>query len=111
MVAKTTTAKVATTKVATKTTTAKTTTTKATAKPASKTTTKAAAAKTVYVDVESVGFRAGDVYQTLAAAQKALTVAEIAQIAKIQIEDVYLGIGWLLKEGKVAAENNKVVLA
>ena len=63
------------------------------------------------VNAESVGFRAGDVYQALAAAGKALTVAEIAKSAKISAEEAYLGIGWLFKEGKVKDEDNKITLA
>ncbi len=107
MVAKTTTKSTAT--KAAKTTAAKA---KATTKVCATRATKATAAKnTIYVDVENVGFRAGDVYQALAAADKALSVAEIAAAANIQTEDVYLGIGWLLKEGKVTAEGTKVTLA
>ena len=63
------------------------------------------------INAESVGFRAGDVYQTLAAAGKALSVVEIAKAAKISTEEVYLGIGWLFKEGKVKDENNLMTLA
>lgn len=90
-----------------------------------KTTKRAAAAKTtapkavkaaakkveLVIDAQSVGFRAGDVYQALAAAEKALSVAEIAKNAKISKEEAYLGIGWLFKEGKVKNENNLIVLA
>lgn len=65
----------------------------------------------VVVNAENVGFRAGDVYQTLAAAGKALSIAEIAKLAKISIEEAYLGIGWLFKEGKVKGENKLIVLA
>ena len=86
---------------------------KAPAKAACKktTATKAAAVK-VYYNAENAGFKAGDVYQVLAAAEKALTVAEIAKKAKTTNEDVILGLGWLLKEGKVAStEDNKIVLA
>ena len=73
---------------------------------------KAAAKKAeVVVNAENVGFKAGDVYQTLAAAEKALTVAEIAKAAKITTEEAYLGIGWLLKEGKVKGENDAIALA
>ena len=63
------------------------------------------------INAESVGFRAGDVYQTLASAGKALSVVEIAKAAKISTEEVYLGIGWLFKEGKVKDENNLMTLA
>ena len=34
----------------------------------------------VVVNAESVGFRAGDVYQTLAAAEKPLSISEIAKL-------------------------------
>ena len=44
---------------------------------------KAAAAKSVLaVNAENAGFKAGDVYQALAAAGKALTVKEIAKAAR-----------------------------
>ena len=65
----------------------------------------------VALTAENVGFKAGDVYEALAAAGKALSVAEVAKAAKISTEEVYLGIGWLLKEGKVKEENNNVTLA
>ena len=65
---------------------------------------KAPAAKkdVLYLNAENAGFRAGDVYQALAASEKA---------AKISTEDVILGIGWLFKEGKIKDEDNKVALA
>lgn len=98
-----------------KATTKKTTAAKATTKTATKTT---AAKKTavkkvaeVTINAESVGFRAGDVYQALSAAGKALSVAELAKAtAKTEVE-VLLGIGWLLKEGKVKGDNGNVVLS
>jgi predicted DNA-binding transcriptional regulator len=79
------------------------------ATPASKPVAKKAEA--VVMNAENVGFRAGDVYQVLAAAQKALSVNEIAQKAQISVEEAYLGIGWLFKEGKVKGEKNIVTLA
>ena len=89
-----------------KATTKKTTAAKATTK---KTAVKKVAEVTI--NAESVGFRAGDVYQALAAAEKALTVAEIAKNAKISKEEAYLGIGWLFKEGKVNGEEGLIALA
>ena len=98
----------ATAKVATKVTEKKASV-KAAAKPAEK---KVAAKKTtaaskavLYINAESVGFRAGDVYQALASAGKSLTVEEISKVAKISKEEALLGIGWLFKEGKVVGEN------
>ena len=98
-------------KKTTKTAVKKTTT--ATAAKKSPATKKATAAKkeVLYLNEENAGFKAGDVYQALAAAGKALSLAEIAKAAKITAEDAILGIGWLLKEGKIKNEDNKLVLA
>lgn len=70
-------------------------------------------AKTVVIalNAENVGFKAGDVYQALATAGKALSVREIAQAAKICEEETLLGMGWLFKEGKIKDEGAKVTLA
>jgi hypothetical protein len=95
-----------TTKAATKTTAAKKETTKKAAAPK-----KVAKVAEVEINAQNVGFKAGDVYNALAAAEKALTVAEIANNAKITNDEVLLGIGWLLKEGKVKDEDNKIALA
>lgn len=74
---------------------------------------KAAAPKkaVVAVNAENAGFKAGDVYQALAAAGKALTVKEIAKAAKISEEEALLGLGWLFKEGKLATADEKITLA
>ena len=87
--------------VAKKTTAAKKTTCK-----------KACATKAVAVEynAENVGFKAGDVYQALATAEKALTVKEIAKAAKISEEETLLGMGWLFKEGKITTAEGKVAL-
>lgn len=84
------------------------------AAPAKKcaTTKKVAAKKAeVAINAENVGFKAGDVYQALAAAGKALSVADIAKNANITVEEAYLGIGWLFKEGKVKDEEKLIALA
>lgn len=86
--------------------------TKAAAPKKAAATKKTAVKKTVLtLNAENAGFKAGDVYQTLAAAEKALSVAEIAKSAKISEEETLLGIGWLFKEGKIKDEDNKVALA
>ena len=86
--------------------------TKTTAAKKSTTTKKAAAKEVIAVNAENIGFKAGDVYQALAAAEKALTIDEIAKAAKISNEETLLGLGWLFKEGKLlSTEDNKVVLA
>ena len=94
--------KVAVKKTATKTTATKTTTKRCATKKAE---------VVLNVNAESVGFRAGDVYQALAAAEKPMSVAEIAKAANISTEEVYLGTGWLLKEGKVKNEEYLITLA
>ncbi len=74
--------------------------------------TTAAKKAVVAVNAENIGFKAGDVYQALAAAEKALSVKEIAKAGKISEEETLLGLGWLFKEGKlVSTEDNKVALA
>jgi hypothetical protein len=75
---------------------------------------KAAAPKKVaeiLVDAENAGFRAGDVYQALSAAGTALTVSELCKATGKTETEILLGIGWLLKEGKIKGEEGKVVLA
>ena len=65
----------------------------------------------VALNAENAGFKAGDVYQALAAAEKALSVKEIAKAAKISEDETLLGLGWLFKEGKLNAADDKVTLA
>lgn len=91
-------------------------TTKAAATKKSTAAKKTAAKKTavkgsVVLNAENVGFKAGDVYQALATAEKPMTVAEIAESAKITEDEVLVGMGWLFKEGKIKDEDDKVVLA
>ena len=96
-----------------KATTKKATETKAAAKK--ETVKKAAAPKaaksTLAVNAENAGFKAGDVYQALAAAEKALSIKELAKAAKITEEETLLGLGWLFKEGKLTSTDDKVTLA
>ena len=94
-----------------KATTKKATETKATAAKKTTTAKKTAAKATLAINAENAGFKAGDVYQALAAAEKALTVKEIAKAAKISEEETLLGLGWLFKEGKLAAADEKITLA
>ena len=97
----------------TKKVTTKTTATKAAA--AKRTTARKACARKsseVAINAQNIGFKAGDVYNALAAADKALSVEEISKAAQISANEVLVGLGWLFKEGKVAGqEDNKVVLA
>ncbi len=65
----------------------------------------------ILVDAENAGFRAGDVYQALSAAGTALSVSELCKATGKSETEILLGIGWLLKEGKIKGEQGKVVLA
>lgn len=96
-----------------KKTTKKATATAKVAEPKKATVKKPAAKKVVevVVNAENIGFKAGDVYQALAAAEKALTVKEIAKAAKISEEETLLGLGWLFKEGKLVSAEDKITLA
>lgn len=91
----------------------KTTKTATTRTAVKKTAAKKPAAKKVLVDLnaENVGFKAGDVYNALAATDTSLSVDEIAKAAKISAEEALVGLGWLFKEGKVKGDNGKVALA
>lgn len=76
---------------------------------------KAAVKKTVkseiFVDAENGGFRAGDVYNALHDNDGAKSVKELVKLTGKTEVEVLLGIGWLLKEGKLKGEDGKVVLA
>ena len=85
--------------------------TKKTATTKKSTVKKVASKSVVVLTAENVGFKAGDVYQTLKDAENALSVAEIAKAANITTEETLLGMGWLLKEGKIKGEDNKFLLA
>lgn len=71
----------------------------------------AAKKATFEINAETVGFKAGDVYQALATAENPLNVSEIAKAAKITEDETLLGLGWLLKEGKIKNEEGKITLA
>lgn len=93
-----------------KKTTSKAAATKAPA--AKKTTTRKCAKKAaIFVDAENAGFRAGDVYNALAATGEALSVEDLAKATGKTETEILLGIGWLLKELKVKGAEGKVVLA
>lgn len=85
--------------------------TKKTATTKKSTVKKVTSKSVVVLTAENVGFKAGDVYQALATAEKALTIAEIAKLANITEDEVLVGMGWLFKEGKIKDEDNKVALA
>ena len=72
---------------------------------------RAASKKGIFVDTVNAGFRAGDVYEALHAAGEAKTVDELVKLTGKTEVEVWLGIGWLLKEGKSKGDGGKVVLA
>ena len=72
---------------------------------------RAASKKGISVDTVNAGFRAGDVYEALHAAGEAKTVDELVKLTGKTEVEVLLGIGWLLKEGKIKGDGGKVVLA
>lgn len=72
---------------------------------------KAASKKEIFVDTVNAGFRAGDVYEALHTAAEAKSVEELIKLTGKTEVEVLLGIGWLLKEGKVKGDGGKVVLA
>ena len=91
-------------------------TTKAAAEKKATTEKKAATKRTakkveVIINAETVGFKAGDVYQALFSAEKALNVKQIAKSAKSSEEETLLGMGWLFKEGKIKEEEGLFTLA
>lgn len=65
----------------------------------------------VTFSAETAGFKAGDVYQALAGAEKALDIKEIAKAAGINEDETLVGMGWLFKEGKIVAAEGKYALA
>lgn len=101
---KTATKKVSTAKVATATATPAKTVAKKVA-TAKKATAKEISSDELYVNSYTAGFRAGDVYQAIATADKSMSLEEIMSTAKITKDEALLGIGWLLKEGKIEGEN------
>lgn len=72
---------------------------------------KAAPKAQIFVDAENAGWSAGDVYQALSVAAKSLSVEELEKATGKSATEILLGIGWLLKEGKIKGDAGKVVLA
>lgn len=56
------------------------------------------------------GFIAGQIWETLNASHGALTEKQIMkEIKNRKVSDFYLGIGWLLREGKLNVEKGETV--
>ena len=86
----------------------KTTEEAAATKPVAKKTTKK---EEIFIDAENAGCRAGDVYNALHDNEGAKSVKELVKLTGKTEVEVLLGIGWLLKEGKLKGDGGKVVLA
>lgn len=72
---------------------------------------KAPAKKSVVaINAENVGFKAGDVYNALAAEAKALTVAEIAKAANITLRRFILVLVGSLRRAKLKVRMTKLLL-
>ncbi len=91
--------------------TKKAATTKKTAEKKTTETKTVAVKPTFAIDAINVGWHAGDVYEALAQAKKSLSIDELACEAKLSEPEVLLGMGWLLKEGKIKDDNGLVTLA
>ncbi len=61
---------------------------------------------------EKAGELAGKIWQALDAAEAALTGKELKRLIKVRSDkDLYLGLGWLLREGKLeVAEDDKDIV-
>ena len=95
--------KKATKKVAKAETVAKKTATKSTTK---KTTTKKTATKSPVeiITPDIVGTSAGKIWNTLNGSEKALTERELLSLTKLSGQSLYLGLGWLAREGKLESD-------
>lgn len=52
---------------------------------------------------DKAGNVAGILWNTLSAAEAAMTFKQIKKITKLTEKDFLLGLGWLLREGKIEA--------
>ncbi len=83
-------------------------------KAAKKATTKKAPAKkavaAVAINAENVGFKAGDVYNALAAEAKALTVAEIAKVQRSALRRFILVLVGSSKRARLRMKKERLLL-
>ena len=56
---------------------------------------------------EAFGSKAGKVWEALSKAKKPLSIAEIAEESEMDDEEVFVGLGWLGREGKVKIIENR----
>jgi hypothetical protein len=51
-----------------------------------------------------IGFNAGKVWMTLAKQQTDVGISSLAQLTRINVNDVFAAIGWLARENKIEAK-------
>jgi hypothetical protein len=54
-----------------------------------------------------IGFNAGKVWTTLAKQQTDVGISSLAQLTRINVNDVFAAIGWLARENKIEAKTVK----
>ncbi len=54
-----------------------------------------------------IGFNAGKVWMTLAKQQTDVGISSLAQLTRINVNDVFAAIGWLARENKIEAKTIK----
>ena len=71
-----------------------------------KTTTKKTATKSPVeiITPDIVGTSAGKIWNTLNESEKALTERELLSLTKLSRQSLYLGLGWLAREGKLESD-------
>lgn len=83
------------------------TTKKTTAKKTATTTTKS---PVEIITPDIVGTSAGKIWNTLNGSEKALTEKELLSLTKLSGQSLYLGLGWLAREGKLESDGKKFKL-
>ena len=78
-----------------------------------KTTTKKTATKSPVeiITPDIVGTSAGKIWNTLNGSEEALTEKELLSLTKLSGQSLYLGLGWLAREGKLESDGKEFKLA
>lgn len=58
-----------------------------------------------------VGTSAGKIWNTLNGSEEALTEKELLSLTKLSGQSLYLGLGWLAREGKLESDGKEFKLA
>lgn len=59
------------------------------------------------INVENIGNWAGQVWNALNDANKPLSTKDLRKVAKLKVNEMHCGIGWLAKEGKLNFDEGK----